>query len=674
MDFLQRLAAAVLAQVQMKIFDQEVLERYAELFDADLFEIQNIREEYENLPREVSPEAERYRELWQLCGGSENGRWLLDLCLTALLYPEFQEFARENWKGVTLDAAAGLSSEAASYKDLKRTCACVQRILKYQKGPGLFLHWHFWADARILDYFLDEYDIDDRLKQIDSELFTGEESLEEIFVNKDVQTKLVGILRREEIFCAQVSGNKGCGKRFLLKKACKETGCRMLFVDLKRITEKKEEEALPYVGLILREGLLLKCPICYHGVDSELLDQVIDYFVKPLMKQGLRCFLLTSPEAEVIAQMDCHVEKVSIRPYGRNERIALWEGFSGKLGIRDQVDCVTAGSKFKLSAREIKKAVERIGRGFAPDGAGLNADGARVTESEISRVCEEVLLNPTCGNIKRIHVQYTLEDLKLLPEQKSVLSSICAHVWHRHKVYDEWNMDSRYAYGKNVSALFCGPPGTGKTMAVHVLANMLNLPLYRVDLSQVVDKYIGETEKRLEEIFDAAEKNNTVLFFDEADSIFGKRSEVADAKDRYANTEVSYILQRIEQYEGIVILATNYRKNIDEAFMRRIRYVVEFSLPGQQLRRELWMSSFSQEIPKGDINFEYLAEQFELSGGAIKNIVLNAAFQAASENRPVEMIHILRSVRNENVKIGKVMLPKDFGLYGALMEAADTYL
>lgn len=164
-------------------------------------------------------------------------------------------------------------------------------------------------------------------------------------------------------------------------------------------------------------------------------------------------------------------------------------------------------------------------------------------------------------------------------------------------MYDEWNLESRYSYGKNVSALFYGPPGTGKTMAVHVIANMLNLPLYRIDLSQVVDKYIGETEKRLEEIFNAAEKNNTVLFFDEADAIFGKRSDVHEAKDKYANTEVSYILQRIEQYDGIVILATNYRKNIDEAFMRRIRYVVEFSLPDARLRKELWKSSFSDEIP-----------------------------------------------------------------------------
>lgn len=229
-------------------------------------------------------------------------------------------------------------------------------------------------------------------------------------------------------------------------------------------------------------------------------------------------------------------------------------------------------------------------------------------------------------------------------------------------------MESKYAYGRNVSAFFAGPPGTGKTMAVHVLSDMLELPLYRIDLSRIVDKYIGETEKRLEEVFDVAEKNNAILFFDEADSIFGKRSEVNDSKDRYANTEVSYILQRMEEYDGIVILATNYKKNIDEAFMRRIRYMVEFPFPSEDMRRQIWESSFADKVPLEDIDFAYLARQFEFSGGSIKNIVLNAVFLAASQNHPVNMKDILQSVRTENMKMGKTMLMQDFAEYGTLFE------
>ena len=165
-----------------------------------------------------------------------------------------------------------------------------------------------------------------------------------------------------------------------------------------------------------------------------------------------------------------------------------------------------------------------------------------------------------------------------------------------------------------------------------------------------------------------AEKSNTILFFDEADSIFGKRSEVNDSKDKYANTEVSYILQRIEQYDGIVILATNYRSNIDEAFMRRIRYVVEFQMPDAATRLELWKSCFSEKTPKDQLDFEFLAEEFEVSGGNIKNIVLNAAFMAAEQQREIEMIDILESLRIERLKSGKVMIPKDFGKYQVLFE------
>ena len=665
MEFLQRLAEIVLARVQLKIYDKEILTKYESLFDTELFGIKEMLEAYEELISKECVECRKYKELIVLCGGTESARWLVDFCLTALMYPEFHDFSVEYWNGITLDAVSGYVDEEFSYKEAKRIAECAERILKCQKKARVFLRYQFLADERLLDFFLDEYSIDAKLKEIGTEVFIGEETLEETFVGQKVQEQLEYILKEKNVPCVQIAGNYGCGKRFLLKKACKNIGSKMLMVDLSKITELKHEDALPYAKLIIREGLLLNCDICFYGVSNHLLEAVITYFLKPAMMQGIRLILCTTLDTELIAMMDEHVEKVTIAPYGRNERIALWDGFTKDLGIYEQVDCITAGSKFKLSAKEIKKAADRIAK---------SETVSNIRESEISQICEEVLLNPTCGSIKRIHVQYTLDDLKLWPEQKRILTNICSHVWHRHKVYDDWNMDSRYAYGKNVSALFYGPPGTGKTMAVHVLANMLNLPLYRIDLSQVVDKYIGETEKRLEEIFDAAEKNNTVLFFDEADSIFGKRSEVNEAKDKYANTEVSYILQRIEQYDGIVILAPNYRKNIDEAFMRRIRYVVEFSLPDKELRKELWMTSFSKEIPTEGLDFDYLAEQFELAGGAIKNIVLNASFLAASENRPVGMLDVLRSVRNENVKIGKVMLSKDFGLYEELMEEADKNL
>jgi SpoVK/Ycf46/Vps4 family AAA+-type ATPase len=214
-----------------------------------------------------------------------------------------------------------------------------------------------------------------------------------------------------------------------------------------------------------------------------------------------------------------------------------------------------------------------------------------------------------------------------------------------------------------MTALFAGTPGTGKTMAAGCIANELGLPLYRVDLSQVVDKYIGETEKKLEAVFKYAQSANVVLFFDEADALFGKRSEVKDAKDKYANTEVAFILQRIEQYSGMVILATNFINNIDEAFMRRMKYVVEFQMPEAAVRERIWRGSFSERVPQLDLDYEFLAEKIELSGGHIKNIVLNAAFLAAKDNSPVTMRHIIYCVQNEFIKLGKSVTADFFGEY-----------
>ncbi|MBQ3616473.1 MAG: ATP-binding protein [Anaerotignum sp.] len=244
---------------------------------------------------------------------------------------------------------------------------------------------------------------------------------------------------------------------------------------------------------------------------------------------------------------------------------------------------------------------------------------------------------------------------------------ICAQVEQRKKVLSDWNLQSRYSYGTSVSAIFSGPPGTGKTMAAHVMAGILGLELFKVDLSQIVDKYIGETEKRLEEVFQRAERSNMILFFDEADAIIGKRSETKEAKDKYANTEVAYLLQRMEEYDGIVILATNYSQNIDAAFMRRIRFTVHFPLPDEMTRKEIWQSAFAAETPVGYMDYDYLARQFEFSGGQIKNVVWNACFFAAQENSPVEMQHMVRAIQMELTKDKKVSFAEALGAYASLI-------
>lgn len=204
-------------------------------------------------------------------------------------------------------------------------------------------------------------------------------------------------------------------------------------------------------------------------------------------------------------------------------------------------------------------------------------------------------------------------------------------------------------------------------MGAQVIANQLSMELYKVDLSSVMSKYIGETEKNLGNIFDEVKKSRSILFFDEADALFGKRTEVKDSHDKYANAETAYLLQKIEEYQGIVVLATNYMQNFDEAFKRRIKFIIEFPFPLAEYRRKMWEQIFPQQTPMEELDYEYLAENFELSGSSIKNIAVAGAFLAASEGNPVGMRHILPALRDEMIKSGKSMPPESFGEYYGLV-------
>jgi SpoVK/Ycf46/Vps4 family AAA+-type ATPase len=254
------------------------------------------------------------------------------------------------------------------------------------------------------------------------------------------------------------------------------------------------------------------------------------------------------------------------------------------------------------------------------------------------------------------------DDLVLPDDVTDQLVEIEHRVRHRDTVLDEWGIRLGGAKGKGVTALFAGDSGTGKTLAAEVLAGALDLDLYVIDLATVVDKYIGETEKNLDRIFREADRVNGVLLFDEADAIFGKRSEVNDARDRYANVEVAYLLQRMERFDGIAILTTNLRANIDEAFLRRLDALVEFPLPDEELRHAIWARHLPPSLPRDeDVDLDFLAASFELSGGNIKNIAVTAAFLAAADDGPLTMSALIRATAREYRKLGRLVLPSEFG-------------
>jgi SpoVK/Ycf46/Vps4 family AAA+-type ATPase len=263
--------------------------------------------------------------------------------------------------------------------------------------------------------------------------------------------------------------------------------------------------------------------------------------------------------------------------------------------------------------------------------------------------------------------------LLVVPDrQRDLLHSISAYLRHRDRVLSEWGYERTVARTQGLKVLFAGESGTGKTMAAQVLAAELGLDLFRVDLATVVSKYIGETEKNLERIFTAADGSNAILFFDEADALFGKRSEVSDSHDRYANIEVAYLLQRMEAYPGAVILATNFKRNIDDGFVRRLDFVVDFPFPEGEDRRRIWRLVLPSEAPvAGDLDLDFLATQFKLSGGAIRNCSLAAAFRAADEGSPIGMRHLVRAVAQEYGKQGRLTLEADFERFHELVRRPE---
>ena len=271
----------------------------------------------------------------------------------------------------------------------------------------------------------------------------------------------------------------------------------------------------------------------------------------------------------------------------------------------------------------------------------------------------------------RVSPRCDWRDLVLPSPVLQQLHELVARVRYRDQVLTGWGLKRSSAKGRGVTSLFAGDSGTGKTLAAEVVAGDLGLDLYVIDLATVVDKYIGETEKNLDRIFREADRVNGVLLFDEADAIFGKRSEVQDAHDRHANVEVAYLLQRMERFDGIAILTTNLRANIDEAFLRRLDALVDFPVPTEDMRLLLWEQHVPATVPRDDsVDLPFLAERFDISGGNIRNIAVAAAFLAASTKSPLTMAALIRATAREYRKLGRMCVPSEFDPYYALIERA----
>ncbi|WP_199819813.1 ATP-binding protein [Streptomyces sp. NRRL S-118] len=363
--------------------------------------------------------------------------------------------------------------------------------------------------------------------------------------------------------------------------------------------------------------------------------------------------------------------------------------------VRDRVDradhltwVLSSGTELPLDLLPRRGFTElRVDSGMAdaPDWAAAfgtgPATGVRLTRDQLDLVAAAAggrishlsagIRRLAGGHLDRLAVRVSPQrgwaDLVLPADQTSRLREIVTRHRQRSLVYQEWGFSPLPSTG--VVALFSGPSGTGKTLAAEIIAGELQLDLYKVNLSSVVSKYIGETEKNLERIFGAAAAGDLVLFFDEADALFGKRSEVSDSHDRYANIEVAYLLQRLESYDGIVVLATNLQRNIDDAFLRRISVAVGFEAPDEVDRRRIWERAFPGPAPVSELDLDFLARQFRITGGIIRNAALGAAFRAAGDDGPITMERVVLALRREFQKIGRLCTEAEFGQYFDLVGA-----
>jgi vesicle-fusing ATPase len=321
-----------------------------------------------------------------------------------------------------------------------------------------------------------------------------------------------------------------------------------------------------------------------------------------------------------------------------------------------------AARRFRLAERPLARAA-----------SAASALGDKANAADLFKVCRAEARLGLDGLANAVPPRFTLDELVLPTAQAQQLREIVAAMGVLGRVHHDWG--TAQAWNESgLSVLFCGPPGTGKTMAAEALASALQLPMYRIDLSQVVNKYIGETEKNLRRIFDAAETSDCLMFFDEADALFGKRTEVKDAHDRFANIEISYLLERMERFKGLAVLASNRRKDLDEAFTRRLRHIIEFPVPGVAEREQLWRQVFPPCVDIREIDCGWLAQQFEMSGGHIRSAAFNACLLAASRldaQAParVDMPNVLTAVKRELEKMNRVAGREQFGRYAALMEA-----
>jgi hypothetical protein len=535
----------------------------------------------------------------------------------------------------------------------------LRRFRLVELGPGDTLTASpLRIDERVLHYLAGVQHLDDRLAGLLEPVRAAPGAL--VPSHHAIVSRILTIWQRAAtkapVPIVQLCGPDGEGKRGLAAAACAEIGATLYALPAMLLGASVDDVTIS--RLLSREAALSGSALLLDCDDLDTLDAARSVALSRLLDRTAGPLLVTTRERRRLSRRAAVLIDVE-KPTPAEQR-ALWADAlaaaglapppvrggatpSGAPAVAPTLDLLV--SQFDLGAAAIETACTAALADPDPRG-----DPGRV----LWDACRSQARPRLDDLAQRIEAAAGWDDLVLPESHRDTLREIAVHVRQRAKVYETWGFGAKGGRGLGVSALFAGASGTGKTMAAEVLAGTLRLDLYRIDLSQVVSKYIGETEKNLRRVFDAAEEAAAILLFDEADALFGKRSEVKDSHDRYANIEVSYLLQRMESYRGLAILTTNLKSALDTAFLRRIRFVVQFPFPEAAQRAAIWRGVFAKGVPTEGLDAEKLS-RMNVAGGNIRNIAMNAAFLAAEDGGPVRMGHVMRAARGEFGKLERPM-------------------
>ena len=596
------------------------------------------------------------RQLLLLCAGTELSRAFAPLCAALHGNPQqayptfglaFSLFPEGAWAAITPEAP------------LRRW-----RMLEVMAGAEL-THSPLRIDEHILHYLMGIPSSDSRLQGIFQVLpHSLRAPLPESHQQIAEQIAINSLALGSQTPVIQLWGVDGTTKRAIATAAATQSGLSLHVIDAEILPSDHSQINLLQClwereSILAQSALLIDCDYLPTVAASEGIP--LTTVVARLIETCQRPLIVTSLDR--LPQRRRPLSSIEVHPPTPWEQRQLWQTHLGDTAceLNGYIDQLV--TYFNLNAPGIRAVCERVkredtetlktGTGESSDGqngAGERGKGKGKIQDLLWQTCLSQA-RPKLGELaQQIQSAVSWEDLVLPETEFQILKTLAAHVRQRHIVYERWGFASKGQRGLGISALFAGTSGTGKTLAAETLANALHLDLYRIDLSTVVSKYIGETEKNLRRIFDGAEMGGAILLFDEADALFGKRSDIKDAHDRYANMEVAYLLQRIEAYRGLAILTTNLKDSLDQAFLRRIRFVVQFPFPDASQRERIWQRSFPRQTPLGELNFKTLAK-LNIAGGNIRNIALNAAFLAADKGEEVGMEHIIKAAQSEYIKL-----------------------